>query len=199
MTSSEILNLFVAKIDSREFLLKPFRIGDFVYATNGHWCARVPAEGIDADARTDKHPKNVEALFDAAPTEGFIPLPKVEDPGSCFWCDGRGCGISSKCDSCDGLGEFEKDGWRYDCQACEGEGTTFRASAIGTDCCPYCEGLGVPVLAANGTKVGESTYANRYLWLLSKLPGIEIAPGEKEKAARIRFDGGEGLLMPYRG
>lgn len=197
MDATEILAMFVAKIDSRETLLKPFRIGDFVYATNGHWCARVPAEGIEAGDATDKHPKNIEGLFDKAPTEGFMPLPDVPDPGACMSCKGRGFGRNDECDACDGDGSFWHHDHNYDCKSCNGNGDIFTPSASKNDPCPHCYGHGVES-NTGGTKVGEATFSNRYLWLLRKLPGIEIAPGESEKAARIRFDGGEGLLMPYR-
>lgn len=196
-TPSEILAMFVAKTDSREYLLKPWRLGGFVYASNGHWIARVPVEGIEAGDITDKHPKNVEAMFEAAPTEGFKALPKVRHPGLCNHCGGFGVGAIHKCASCNGTGEFEHESWTYTCQACDGEGETFHLNANGTDCCPYCEGHGVPA-HAGWTKVRGVTFANRYLWLLRRLPGIQIAVGAPEKAARIRFDGGDGLLMPYR-
>jgi len=197
VSPTEILAMFVAKVDSRECLLKPFRIGEFVYATNGHWIARVPGDGLQADDITDKHPKNVEALFDAAPTEGFMPLPKVKNPGVCMTCKGKGFGTTRQCGNCGGRGSFEQDGYDYECQSCDGEGEIFSASTGGPDACPHCYGLGVPD-NSGGTKVGAITYANRYLWLLRKLPAIQIAPGQPEKSARLRFKGGEGLLMPYR-
>lgn len=198
MTADEILSMFVAKVDSREILLKPFRVGDFVYASNGHWIARVAADGVQAEYITDKHPKNVVELFDSAPTDGFVPLPELEDPGKCERCNGFGRGFTNKCESCKGEGYFYHHDDMYTCKPCDGEGETFRASAVGPDACYFCMGLGVAVQTMKGAKVGEQTYGAHYLWSLRKLPGIEIAPGAPEKAARFRFEGGEGLLMPFR-
>lgn len=198
MTKTEILAMFVAKNDPREWTLKPFRIGFFVYATNAHWAVRLPADGLEADDSIASNIKNkIEAMFEAAPADGFVPLPKVEDPGACNWCGGHGVGALHECDSCDGKGTFMRNGYKYECQSCDEEGSIFSADKDGKSVCPYCSGLGIPE-DCGITKIGNATYANRYLWLLSNLPGIEIAPDQPGKPARIRFDGGDGALMPCR-
>lgn len=198
MTKTEILAMFASKTDPREWTLKPFQIGSFVYATNGHWAVRLPADSLEADDSITSNIKNkIEAMFDSAQVDGFVPLPKVEDPGACDYCNGYGVGVSHECDSCDGKGAFMRNGYKYECQSCDGGGSIFSADKTGTAVCPHCSGLGVPDYCGV-TKIGNAAYANRYLWLLRNLPGVEIAPDGPDKPARIRFDGCEGALMPCR-
>jgi hypothetical protein len=45
-------------------------------------------------------------------------------------------------------------------------------------------------------KVGEQYFQNKYLRLIRTLPGAEIGTTKGMKAARFRFDGGDGLVMP---
>lgn len=198
MTKTEILAMFVAKNDPRKYLLKPFRIGPCVYASNGHWIVRLPSDRLEADPIAGDFQNRVKAMFDTAPTDGFVPLPKVEDPGACYYCNGHGVGVSHKCDCCDGNGTFERGDHEYECRSCDGEGHIFSADKTGTAVCPHCSGLGVNDTRSR-TEVGNAMYADRYLWLLRNLPCIEISPCGKDNPARIRFDGGDGLLMPYRG
>jgi len=46
------------------------------------------------------------------------------------------------------------------------------------------------------TKYGQAYFANYLLSMLSELPGCEIGPFGEKGPARIRFDGGDGIIMP---
>jgi hypothetical protein len=41
-------------------------------------------------------------------------------------------------------------------------------------------------------------FQNQYLHLLKKLPNCQISPIGKDDPAWFKFDGGDGLIMPYR-
>jgi len=46
--------------------------------------------------------------------------------------------------------------------------------------------------------VAEQCFQAKYLRLLRTLPGAEIGPTYEMNAARFRFDGGDGLIMPCK-
>lgn len=199
MSPTEILSMFASKSDVRKWMLRPFRLNGFVYATNGHWMVRISDEPtIDADPIADHHPKSIEKMFAEAPTEGFISLPEMEKPADCTRCEGLGFGTLTKCESCDGDGEFVHCGHFYECKACDGEGDSFEATPDGTDACPDCYGRGLKAWGVPGQSVGIAKFSPVYLWMLRVLPGIQIAVNDKDGKARFTFEGGEGLLMPYR-
>lgn len=199
MTKEEILNMFRAKRDIRTWMMRPFRLNGFVYACNGHWMVRVPDEaGLDADHHGEKHPKNIEAMYAQAAEEGFMPLPAIEKPEACFMCEGRGFGKIHKCGDCDGEGDFAHGNHWYECKECEGAGDTFEATHDGTDACPQCGGLTFKWGGA-GVPVGDQKFSPTYIYLLAQLPGMRFANNaDKTKAGHFFFDGGEGLVMPYR-
>lgn len=162
---------------TRPYLMKPFSIGEWTYATNGHICVRVPRLGDVPDAAEPKLIKNVPALFEGMPTEGFNPLPKItieaDEDEECLDCDGRGT--------------------EHDCDYCK--------------CvCAKCEGTGHPV-AGYDVSVGISgaIFSGVYIAQLLTLPKVtmtepckEVEHAGKCKAAYFRFDGGEGALMEMR-
>jgi hypothetical protein len=96
---------------TRPYLMKPFTIGEWTYATNGRICVRVPAM-----AEWPSIEKTIAApeLF-AAPVTEFRPLPKIEFPppdedDECESCNGRGCehdcpDCECICEQCNGTGE----------------------------------------------------------------------------------------------
>lgn len=108
------LQQFCSKDEERYYLLKPFSMGEWTYATNGHICVRVPR--LPDIAESDKAPK-AQTLFKERP-EGyqkpnFPDLPELSDM-DCPACDGRGtehdcddcqCG----CDACDDTGQVTTD------------------------------------------------------------------------------------------
>lgn len=198
MTKEKTLKMFASRSDIREWMLRPFRLNGYVYASNGHWIVRLPDDAsIDADPVGEHHPKKLESMFAEAASEGFKPLPEMKKPDACNTCEGKGTGTEKKCHSCDGKGEFEHYGYDYECQACDGNGSEFFPSSKGADPCPHCDGLGIQQLR-EGLACGDAKFSPRYLWLLKSLPGIQIATNGTDKAGHFIFEGGDGLLMPYR-
>ena len=198
MTKSEILAMFVAKNDIRSYLMKPALIGEYVYASNGHWIVRIPAAEAQAEAcESESFIKNAPAVFEKAKQENFIPLPAQPEPVKCHHCKGTGMGTGGDCESCEGDGEFYHHDHYYECKSCDGDGCTFQFTRDGKDECPYCDGSGYEIGRDSTIAFGDSSYASRYLYRLSLLPGIEIATAG-DAAARFRFEGIEGLLMPVR-
>jgi hypothetical protein len=191
--------------DLRAHLRQPFRRGEFVYATNGHVLLRVPvADGYDA-AVNDKAPTKLEEMFaciDAEPV-AWRDMPPVHEVHKCARCGGTGKLCVEDCESCGGKGEFDRDGYTYDCQACGTEGVIEVGEPAGKQLdCFDCNGRGHESSQRQninhdqpppeiGVNVG-------YLSWLAALPGIVCAPQDHEKAVRFKFDGGHALLMPMR-
>ena len=73
----------------RLWMHAPFRIGQWVYATNGHYCVRVPAT-TEPEA-TGAYPKNIAALFDRSFADAeFLLLPDFAQAPTCTTCGGSG-------------------------------------------------------------------------------------------------------------
>jgi hypothetical protein len=84
----------------RPVIAKPFTVGEWTYATNGHICVRVPT--IAEWPGPENYIKAPE-LF-AEPISEFRPLPKIRFPSpdednECESCDGRG--TEHDCPDCD--------------------------------------------------------------------------------------------------
>jgi len=206
LTSRINLQRFCAsQYDLRKHLQQPFRRDGFVYATNGHVLVRVSvADGYEAD-ENEKAPVRLDEMFKCIDEGGveWRPLPPLHAVKPCSRCFGSGQLRVEDCDSCDGKGEFERDGYDYTCQACNGEGFVEVGEPNGKHvACPECDGRGHEQdqrqninhnqqLPEVGVNVG-------YLSWLAKLPGIVCCPQDNEKPVRFRFDGGHALLMPMR-
>jgi hypothetical protein len=105
------LKKFCSTDFTRLYLMKPFTIGNWTYATNGHICVRVPTmpewPGPENEIKAPE-------LF-AAPVTEFRPLPKIEFPppdedDECESCDGRGSEHECPdclciCKQCNGTGK----------------------------------------------------------------------------------------------
>lgn len=90
----------------RSWMHAPFRIGQWVYATNGHYCVRVAAS--DEPEATGPLPKNIAALFDKAFAEAeFLLMPDFSQAPTCETCGGTG--VNPKPD------EFDDDDECFDC------------------------------------------------------------------------------------
>lgn len=61
--------------------------------------------------------------------------------------------------------------------------------------CEDCDGTG-EVIDDDGVQVGDAWFTNWLLEMLNDLPNCEIGVNDKLNPCRIRFDGGDGLLMP---
>lgn len=200
------------ELDEREYLRKPWKHGEWVYATNGHVCVRVPAATMPDVAENAKAPA-AHNLF-TKNLEGrqcdFLLMPKIAAPMKCHGCNGRGAVMARKCPSCTD-GTFDHYGHTYECLNCEdsagGSGwiEADSADAVARPCA-WCDGLGADMRKNGNVTLGESTYSRVYLSWLAKLPQVRVCPGSpagyEQTAADIPavfiFDGGHALLMPRR-
>ncbi len=80
------------------------------------------------------------------------------------------------------------------CTDCEGSGKDDDNE------CPECGGTGKveEYISPCYLKIGNQSFAEKYLYLIQGFPNVQIGPVTGGIAARIKFDGGEGLLMPVR-
>src|SRR4051812_4704973 len=82
----------------------PYKIGDWVYATNGKMIVRVPAADFPAVAAREKVPNPASLGFWDLPRDHLVAVPdflpfRIED---CAACDGHG-GCLCGCEKCDGV------------------------------------------------------------------------------------------------
>lgn len=196
MNTHALLQKFVARpAEERFYFTKPYRKDGFLYATDGGILVRVTDDPEVTDVDDSGRYPDCEKLlqrhdFDPGP---FVPLAfeRPAEPPACKPC--KGSGQVAVCPSCDGRGEFEHYGDDYDCQHCSGSG---HVAGRGKTCVD-CNGSGNDTAIA--IDVGTQTFQLRYLLVLETLPGIRIANNaDAGEAGRFIFDGGIGLLMPFR-
>jgi len=214
------LKPFCANVtDPREYLRAPFKVGEWVYATNGHMAIRVKADNFPDMGEVADHkakvPKAIGGLFERALKKAggaFQAMPASPPLKPCRDC--RGCGEwpAVQCDDCDGEGQFRHGAFWYDCKNCEGSfaGAGFiRVSRDGQRGemrpCITCDGLGY--VCGDGRdnpprQLGDAFYNAAYLYRMSLLPQVRVFPGDPAPVrdcapAVFIFDGGHALLMPY--
>ena len=221
LDKNDILRAFVLRADhgNYPYLHQPWSKGDYIYASDGSILVRLRADGMQAPALPpDSGPHQVDQMLDA-PQACFVRVPDVPT-FPCSTCRGTGTRSFSICLACRGKGEFLRGSHWYDCKECDGSGDVLdRGGALVIECAD-CLGDGVvdlllgsdrslAVVPALNTRylvgsdrslaVGPAFFATRYLALLNRLPGAEIAVVDAVAAAVFRFQGGDGLLAPMRG
>lgn len=195
--------------DPREYLRAPFRLGTWVYATNGHVCVRVAsAMAPDITTAPDGAPA-ADKLFAAAleaPGE-FVTMPDIEAPLECTYCEGAGLVAALRCTHCDGDGTFTHDGIKYDCKICLDTSNGAPTGWVQQDAkagdegytskvCDFCDGIG-HFQAAHA--LGGINFNHAYLWWMAQLPQVRVKlPATNEKAAVFIGDGFQALVMPRR-
>jgi hypothetical protein len=148
----------------------PFSRGQYTYATDGHLLIRVSRL---ADVPERKESPDAEKIWPKKNYDYFA-IPDLPEPTF------RPCSI------CKGTGEF-----MYVDEDDDGN----KSSEIGT--CYECDGdKTFPAIIP--VKIGCSHFSNHFLAAIKDLPGIQIAPTGELDPALLKFDGGEGLLMPMK-
>ena len=197
MKASEILALFVAKQDPREFIRKPIRENGYLYATNGAIAIRCADDNeiTDvADIGDWNIPERIDALVSAADYEEvvFKPLVFKDSKVECRSCNGLG--RVTTCEACED-GIFEHYGHHYECRSCNAMG--YVPGKAGDIECPECYG---DKFTFDNVRVDGRLFNGDYLDRLSRLPDIQIHVSIDESAASIfKFTGGIGVIMPMRG
>lgn len=197
LTLEQLQHFCAQADDEREYLRKPFKRGEFVYATNGHIGVRVPADGLTADELpADKLPQ-LEALL-SRPAPGPLKSLAVPIAAKCLACKGRRTVELGFCKDCAGQGGFDHCGLMYDCKNCDGQGWTDNYSdddRVEDRPCEACLGLG---RQRDRDVVDGVGFQRVYLNWIMRLPGALFAVGGPEDTAAFTFDGGNGVLMPMR-
>jgi hypothetical protein len=167
------LEMFCSSDPSRPVLARPFSIGLWSYATNGHILVRVPRR--DDVAENPEAPNAAHFYETAKKPRRYEPLPKLELAEPFEW-------------------EEQLECWR-----CLGKG---KAHHFCPDCrceCRECSGTGKGTTKHfKTTQIGSGSYNSKYVSWLQSLPNTEIGQPYKRKPLAFRFRGGEGLLMPCR-
>lgn len=162
------LQQFCGKEETRPYLLKPFSVGDFTYATNGHIMVRVTRRD-DAAEQTKEWDWNapLAGLQGASFAKPEFKLPpEPEEADECSACDGRG--TEHDCPDCE-----------CPCVECDGTGKDIPERGISTEFC-------------------GANFAMRYIRQVLSLPNVELASITSDAPMVFRFDGGVGALMPLR-
>lgn len=193
-----LLARFVGKDDIRADLNHPMRIGDSIFATNGHVAVRVPLQD-GVDALTPQRPLAIDQRFTEAKSNVLrvVELPALPDKKACKECEGTGRVKYVTCPSCDGSGSFDHEGLDYDCKLCNETG---RLHGEGNEqTCDDCEGSGHDLDI--GVLIDGHLFNLRYLLRIIDLPNLSFqVPVESNHycMAYFTFDGGEGILMSMR-
>lgn len=168
------LQKFCFEGEGRDKIKTPWTDEGYTYATNGHICIKVPAL---SDVPAEPYPVDAEKVFRETPqpTEWFtvphLAKPKTPEEIVCTDCEGTGKDDLNECPEC---------GHKKDCPDCDGTGK------VKED------------IAPRYLKIGNQSFDEKYLYLIQGFPNVRIGPATGLIAARIKFDGGEGLLMPGR-
>ena len=171
MISLDDLQQFCATDGLRPVLKRPVTVGEYTYASDGRVLVRVPA--LDGALGFDSHhrPVNFEAVIPGEAGFPFLPIP----PG-CERCDTEGDRVD--CEQCNGVGYLSCSlSYEHDCANCDTRGWFDAWHPI---------------------EIGGVTFNCYYTKRIARLPNAMIAPRDAENRALFRFDGGIGVLMPFR-
>ena len=180
----ETIKQFCSGLDKgRPQLMKPWQRDGYIYSTDGVMIIRVPAGIVNSSVDDEPGAPSGSHVFDMTPIpQTFYPIPDIEPPAE----QPR---EKEACDRCSGEGVAE-------CPTCGQEAP-----------CDECEGTGKVTPKKNDKRItigGLDFAATKLYRIKTLLPGAHIGPNLKRKgaesmpAARIRFDGGEGLIMPMK-
>jgi hypothetical protein len=166
----ELLKTFCSTELYHPTITSPFSSGDFTYATDGRILLRVPRVA-EVQRVDDALAKRCDNIFTQWPSVGdWKPLPDpftVLDP-------------PRDCSKCDATGRHECTcGHEHPCGKCGGNGRIERELKSRVD-------------------FGKHALAGHYVQLSSTLPGVlmrESAGGGLDPVG-LKFDGGDGVLMP---
>lgn len=180
MITKEMLKTFCGL--DRPHLKEPWTWGAWTYATDAAIVIRVPGL-IDVQQLPVEHVSQakVDKVFETDPSDGnFLPMPQPPPDGwglVCTVCDGRKVCKKFCCPECGGISEVS-------------------AELV----CTNCNGCG-RLLDQFPVQFQRHLLNARLLQGLLILCNVQLAQNKSDKseALSIRFDGGEGRLMPMRG
>jgi hypothetical protein len=194
----KMIRLFCSDDVTRKALCNPFNLGEFTFATNGHFGIRIP---IQHEYDGNEPIKNVDGVicYGKIQEQFWIELPPLDsvvEISDCKHC--KGLDNVTECPECEGTGEVSWEsewGHEYEaeCLNCNG-----RKTISGE--CEECGGSGKNTRDKN-VRLGTKLLNGRLLSIMSQLQGLKIAPDapvDKYKPIPFKFDGGTGIIMPMR-
>ncbi len=82
------------------------------------------------------------------------------------------------------------------CEECRGKGKVRHGKGEPLKLCEDCQGTGKEKILNQKISIGCAIFGGWLLRLLKILPKVQIGPMQEYQPAWIRFDGGDGLIMP---
>lgn len=172
------LERFCADKFGRAHLQKPFTLGDYTYATNGHIAVRVPKRGEQDSEEHEVIVAALERYFEEGRKSAgpMLPIPDGELPAR----------ESQKCVFCQGEGQLDT------CPTCD------------QPCvCPECKGDGKVWLDVVGVEIFRCVVvSSEYLSWIKQLPAPRIRKMRKYETdlhpIYFEFEGGIGVLQSRR-
>lgn len=194
MTTDE-LRAFCDTGSERRVVQAPFSLDAWTYATDGSIIVRVPRlpEVAELPNRLLTPP---ELFANNPPGPLWYPVPTLPPAPMAVPCSRCGGKAKPVCPACHDTGEVSFEFWhgatRYTadvtCPVCHGEVR-----------CGRCDGTLIERRDEEPpVELGPALFAPKYIRLLAALPHCEMAPSNASDVCRVRFDGGDGLVMPMR-
>lgn len=201
LQARQLLRSFTAVWDPRPEFNAPWELDGMAYASNRHWCVRIPSTDLGKLPAYVKgqHP-DARPSFDAAPFDRLAPMQDFSRPTPCLDCAGLGKVLSIPCRCCDRKPAAAPHS-RFECDACQGTGlepVPYQANTpYQTDRCPDCSGTSWAFIGRAQVMYGNQWFKPGYLQVISQLPGVLFANcPDPQKPAAFAWDGGQGVLMP---
>jgi hypothetical protein len=198
------LQKFCSTNKNRKPICQPFKLGDYVYATNGCILVQVEASDYPEFGEVEKAP-HVEQLLIGHKSTAAMALASIVLPhraqNKCKHCDGKGSGPKQEeCEICAGSGSHDCEcGTVHECGHCRGTGNV---NVSGEQPCEYCEGTGKDTKFDRVILFGDTIVSQDYLELFISEFGLGfgvISKGDNNLALlKITSPHAIGGLMPIR-
>ena len=127
---SKVFSLFCSTDEMRPQLLKPFKNGNYTYATDGTIMVRCENERIDFEYENNETPPNAEKIVPEVNMSEILDLDAIDWVSLMNTDETIGDGNDVECGHCDGQGSVEDNflykgkfyDFEYECPVCDGSG-----------------------------------------------------------------------------
>lgn len=196
------INDFCNEYEVRDYIRKPFNVGDRTFATTGYLIVSIPLDE-KYDFTENEHllkvvPEmvNVDGVdFEPMPKDLVFPLPE-----ECGMCKGTGKATKKECYECDGEGEIELETdynyYSFECKTCYGDGKVKSESAEGV--CDDCGGDGEKLKDGSVVNINDFTVNPHYLKQIMAIGELEISLDKEKMMMKFRCGDVIGSVMGVR-